>query len=168
MKKAGIVLMLFGIMILYSCRNQAVKEYTSAAAGKEEPGSGLVAVATDIITEVIVKPDTLGDPWELEKVKGYNGKLMFASLFDNIYNKKIVVYDIMSDAPLDPTDVRKMEKDFNSDITRIAKFQFLEDWYFNSETNKIIKKIKSISFGYEIMDNGFPKRYKALFKLKTE
>ena len=171
MKKSVCTLIIISGMILFivSCKNTPVKEGFKEVTGSSEVSSNLIVVAKDIITEVIVKPDTLGDPWEVEKVRNYDGKLMFSNLFENIYNKKVTVYDLVTDAPLDPNDVRKLEEAFGSDLTKIAKFQFLEDWYFDPATNKIIKKIKSASFGYEYYpDPSLPVRYRALFKLKIE
>jgi hypothetical protein len=171
MKKLVFTLIIISGMLVFniSCNTKSPKESLKSVTGSSEVSSDLVVVGNDIITEVIVKPDSLGDPWELEKVKNYNGKLMFANLFKNIYDKKVTVYDNLTGSPLKPEDVRKMEKEFGSDITKIAKLQFLEDWYFNPSTNKIIKKIKSVSFGYESSkDDGLPVRYKALFRLNVD
>jgi Icc-related predicted phosphoesterase len=157
------------LILIVSCKHKTLKDSPNSVAWSSEVNPDLIVVANDIITEVIVKPDTLGDPWEVEKVRNYNGKLMFTNLFENIYSKKVTVYDILTGAPLDPGDVRKMEKEFGSDVSRIAKIQFLEDWYFSPSTNKIIKKIKSASFGYESSkEDGLPVRYKALFRLNID
>lgn len=171
MKKLVCTLIIISGMLIFmlACKHKTLKDNTNPVTWSSEVSPDLIVVANDIITEVIVKPDTLGDPWEMEKVKNYNGKLMFTTLFENIYSKKVTVYDNLTGAPLDPGDVRKMEKEFGSDVSKIAKIQFLEDWYFNPSTNKIIKKIKSASFGYESSkEGGFPVRYKALFRLKID
>jgi hypothetical protein len=171
MKKLIFTLIIMSGMIIFnvSCKNTNVKENTASQNRSSELSPDLILVANDIITEVIVKPDSLGDPWEVEKVKNYDGKLMFTNLFENIYAKKVTVYDIITGDPLDPADVKEAEKEFGSDLTRIGKIQFLEDWYFNPLTNKIIKKVKSASFGYEwIEDEGLPARYRPLFRLNTD
>ena len=38
------------------------------SAGTESAPEGAVIIARDIVTEVIVRPDPDGDPWETEKV----------------------------------------------------------------------------------------------------
>lgn len=164
------LLILTGVLIInFSCKNGKVKENTKEVTVITDAGTGLITVARDIITEVIVKPDSLGDPWEVEKVRNYNGRQMFAELFENIHEKKVTVYDNLTGDPLSPGEVRKMEKEIGSDLSRIAKIQFLEDWFFNPSTNKIIKKLKSASFGYMLPAGKLePVRYKALFKLKIE
>jgi hypothetical protein len=157
------------IFLSFSCKNKTVKETLKSTATTTEVGSDLILVGKDIVTEVVVKPDTLGDPWEVEKVKNFNGKLLYPSLFENIYSQKVTVYDIFTEKPLTTGDVRKIEKEYNGDVSRIGKLQFLEDWYFDPVSNKIIKKIKSVTFAYSIQrDAGLPSGYKALFKLKTD
>jgi hypothetical protein len=153
------------LCIIVACKNKnTVPEKVSKSSETE-----LIIVANDIITEVIVRPDSLGDPWEIEKVKNFNGKQMYTDLLRNIYDKKVIVYDILTDDPLDPKDVKEMEKEFGSDVSKIAKIQFLEDWYFNPSTNEVVKKIKSVSFGYEsYISENLPVKYKPLFRLKID
>jgi hypothetical protein len=171
MKREVLILIIFSWMLVlnYSCKNGKVNESAKEVPVITETGSGLIIVAKDIITEVLLKPDSLSDPWEIEKVKNYNGSQMFVKLFENISNKKVTVYNNLTGDPLKPEDVRKMEKEISADLSRIAKIQFLEDWYFNPTTNKVIKKIKSASFGYMSQaGKSDPVRYKALFKLKID
>jgi hypothetical protein len=159
------------LLIAASC-NKVSKNNSSVTSNVNEikpEGKDMILIGKGIITEVIVKADTLGDPWEVEKVKGYNGKLMFNTLFNKIYSKELTVYDCLSGEPLIPDKIKAMEKDYNSDISKISKITYLEDWYFNTTTNSIIKKIKSVSFGYEYnRGEGLPIGYKALFQIKSE
>jgi hypothetical protein len=172
-KSVYTLIILSGLLIcIASCKNKPVKDGTKTVTSvtevitPSEITANFFLVGKDIISEVIVKPDTLGDPWEVEKVKNYNGKTMLTHLFENIYSKKITVYDIMTGQPLDPEEIRKTEKEYGSDISKIGKLQFLEDWYFDPSTNKIIKKIKSVSFAYKYFrESGLPVAYKPLFKL---
>jgi hypothetical protein len=164
------LIILTGMLILnISCKNRNAKEPTKEVTMSKDASSDLIVVARDIITEVIVKQDSLGDPWEFEKVKNYNGGKMFSKLFENISDKKVTVYNNLTGDPLSPDEVKKIEKEIGSDLSRIAKLQFQEDWYFDPVSNKIIKKLKSASFGYmSLKEETGPVRYKALFKLKIE
>jgi len=177
MKKSliGFIIISGVFIFVVSCKSTPTKETVKPVPGisetktSSEVNAGLIVVAKDIITEVIVKPDTLDDPWEVEKVKNYDGKQMLTNLLENIYNKKLIVYDIFTGKPLDPAAVRKIEKEFGSDLSKVGKLQFQEDWYFNPATDKIIKKIKSVSFAYEFKrEKGLPVGYKALFKLNID
>jgi hypothetical protein len=157
---SGVII--FGV----SCKNTTVKETTKPATESTAANSDHILIGKDIITEVIVRLDTIDDPWEVEKVKNYDGKKMFTYLFENIYAKKIQVYDILSGEALTPENVKKLEKEFGSDLSRITKIQFVEDWYFNPLTNSIIKNLKSASFGYNALEDGeHSTRYKPLFRL---
>jgi hypothetical protein len=157
------------VFIVGSCKNTTKNNVSGTATMVESVNEGSMLIGKDIITEVVVKPDTLGDPWEVEKVKGFNGKEMFVSIFENIYNKKLIVYDCLTGKALEPGEVKKIEREFGSDMSKIGKIQFLENWYFNPLTNNISKKITSASFGYEsIREGGLPTGYKALFQLKME
>ena len=170
MKKSTFFLAAFLIILVScgSCKN-TTKNKISGSEISTPVNEGLILIGKDIITEVVVKPDTLGDPWEVEKVKGYDGKEMVVSLFENIKNRNLVVYDCFTGEAMTPAAVKKMEDEIGTDLSRIGKIQFLEDWYFNPVKSIITKKIKTVSFGYEtIREGGLPKGYKALFKLKTE
>ena len=170
MKKLTALTILLSVILVFafSCKNGTGKNTPKPGENKEAPlPDGLLLIGKDIITDVIVRPDTLGDPWEVEKVKGFDGSTMFRTLFDRIYNGEVTVYHCILDEPLKAEDVRKAEKEFDSDLSRIAKLQFLEDWYFDPATNGIIKKTKSVSFGYEVIrDNELPTGYVALFRVK--
>jgi hypothetical protein len=131
--------------------------------------TGLIVVAKDIITEVIVNQKPDGDPWEAEKIQGYNGKPMIDKLFEDIYKKRLTVYDYHSGLELTPKDVKKLEEGFNSNRSLIGKIQFTEDWYLDPKTDAIKKEIKSIVFGAELKEpSGNVYGYKALFQLKLE
>jgi hypothetical protein len=168
MKQSAFTLIIItGILFSnYSCKHNSVKVEPVSSKTETIDTTGLFLIGSNIITEVIVKPDSLGDPWEIEKVKNFNGTLMFKDLFENIYNKKITVCDIITGKPLDISEVKKIAKEFGNDNSKIGKLQFLEDWYYSPSTNRIIKKLKSTSFAYEFRrEQNLPVVYKALFKL---
>lgn len=166
-KLAFTLIILSGIVITgVSCKDKTVKEISKPATENAAANPDHILIGKDIITDVIVRLDTIDDPWEVEKVKNYDGKKMFTILFENIYAKKITVYDILSGEPLTPDDVRKMEKEFGSDLSRITKVQFVEDWYFDPLTNAITKTPKSASFGYNALKDGEKSTsYRPLFRL---
>ena len=168
MKKRFII---YGIIIcvIFSCRNEPHKEANRAGTLKMQPGDSLILIGKDIITEVIVRPDTLGDPWEVEKVEGYNGLAMYKEIFSNAYNGRIPVFNILTGQPMEPEELKKMEKEFVSDYSMIGKLQFIEDWYFDPAFNKLTKIVKSVSFGYESpREEGLPTSYKAMFMVIPE
>jgi hypothetical protein len=156
------------LLLATGCKDSNSKRTGASDYETVTDTSGLLLIGKDIITEVDIKPDTLGDPWAIEKVKGFKGEMMFKMIFDRIHNDKLTVYDCRIDKPLTLADVKGLEKEFNTDLSKIGKAQFTEDWYFDTNKNFIVKKIKSISFGFAL--EGFadgPFKYKALFRLKN-
>jgi hypothetical protein len=131
--------------------------------------TGLIVVAKDIITEVIVSKIADGDPWEAEKIQGYNGKKMIDKLFDDIYSRRLIVYDYYTGLELTPKEVKKLEEGFNSDRSAIGKIQFAEDWYLDPKTDTFVKDIKSIVFGSEMKEeSGNIYGYKAIFQVNLK
>lgn len=127
--------------------------------------AGAVLIATDIVTEIVIRPDPEGDPWETEKVAGYKGDVMVEGIFKRIYDGSFTVYDYHSGEPLKPADVKKIEEEFNNDRSKIGKLSFTEDWYYYLAENRIEKKTKSVTFGYELYNNlGKVFAYKAAFR----
>jgi hypothetical protein len=156
---------LFMLLAVSSCRNGASEKKVPGGTG--QPPEGLILVGIDMITDVILRPDILGDPWELEKVKGFDANCMFKTLLDNIYNSRITVYSALTEEPMKPDVVKKIVEEFNSDLKKIAKLQFCEDWYLDPATGNIVRKTKSIILGYEIpREEGLPTSYKAMFRVK--
>ena len=137
---------------------------TQLPAGADLP-SGAVLIASDIVTEVIIRPDPDGDPWEIEKVAGYEGDPLVVNIFNRIYDGTLTVYDYHSGEALSAAEVKKIESEFSDDRTRIGKLSFTEDWYYNPAENSLHKRAKSVTFGYELYNNlGKVYAYRAAFR----
>ncbi len=138
-------------------------------AGTRDPApaapEGAVTIATDIVTEVIIRPDPEGDPWDAEKVAGYLGDPMVESIFSRIYEGTLTVYDYHSGEPLTAADVKKIEGEFENDRNKIGKLSFTEDWFYYPDENRIEKRTKAVTFGYELYNNvGKVYAYRAAFR----
>jgi hypothetical protein len=130
---------------------------------------GAVVIATDIVTEVIIRPDPEGDPWDTEKVAGYHGDPMVEAIFSRIYEETLTVYDYHSGEPLTPAEVKKIEGEFKNDRSKIGKLSFTEDWYYYPEENRIEKRARSVTFGYELYNNvGKVYAYRAAFRVDLQ
>ena len=122
-------------------------------------------IASDIVTEVVIRPDPEGDPWEVEKVAGYKGQTLVDGIFSRIYDGTLTVYDYHSGEPLTPADIKKTEAEFKNDRSKIGKISFTEDWYYFPEENRVEKRAKSVTFGYELYNNmGKVYAYRAAFR----
>ena len=172
-----IVFLMILAALTASCRERGSdKGGTTPVSGRESPGnaqppagadlsSGAVLIASDIVTEVIIKPDPDGDPWEIEKVAGYEGDPLVANIFNRIYDGSLTVYDYHNGEALSAAEVKEIESEFNNDRNRIGKLSFTEDWYYNPAENSLQKRAKSVTFGYELYNNvGGVYAYRAAFR----
>jgi len=154
-------------MVSWSCRNAASEKEAGDSGSAMTVPAGMIPVGSNMITDVILRPDSLGDPWELEKVKGFDANAMFRTLLDKISSNSITVYSPLSEEPMKAADVKKITDEFDSDIRRIAKMQFCEDWYFDPSSGNVVRKTRSIILGYEVpREQGLPTSYKAMFMIK--
>jgi len=168
-----IVLLMILAVLTASCRERgsdkrgtepAESQESSLPAGADLP-TGTVLIASDIVTEVIIRPDPDGDPWEIEKVAGYEGEPLVVNIFNRIYDGTLTVYDYHSGEALSADDVKVIESEFSDDRNRIGKLSFTEDWYYNPSANSLYKKAKSVTFGYELYNNlGKVYAYRAAFR----
>ena len=163
MKKT--LLLLIAVALTTACSdNGGRKEKTPPAVSDELP-AGAVLIARDIVSEVIIRPDPEGDPWEVEKVAGYQGDAFIDSIFGRIYDGTITVYDYHSGELLTADDVRKIEREFDNDRTQIGKLSFTEDWYYYPSSNSVEKKASSVTVGYNLYNNtGKVYAYRAAFR----
>jgi len=153
--------------------NEAIPAEAEASVPSDEAGAAVnktlpadaVLIARDIVTDVIIRPDPDGDPWETEKVEGYKGDEFVNGIFSRIYDGTLTVYDYHSGEALEASDVRKLEKEFDNDRSKIGKLSFREDWYYSPSSNSLQKMTKSVTLGYELYNNfGKVYAYRAAFR----
>lgn len=163
MKRTIILLLL--IALITSCNERRSEQKNISASLTENTPEGAVLIARDIVTEVIIRPDPNGDPWEVEKVAGYNGETMVNGIFERVYDGTLTVYDYHSGEVLTANDVKEIEAEFKNDRTKIGKLSFTEDWYYNPAMNTVEKRARSVVFGYELYNNlGKVYAYRAAFR----
>lgn len=158
--KATVFTCLALVLILISCRQ--TNDLSSVPNER-------ILVAEDIIYDVIIKIPNSDDPWEVEKLEGYQGERMISELFNAVYTERIKAYDYHSGKRLSPDEIRKTELMPGFDRNNIGKIQFTENWYYNTITMNLEKEIVSIVLGYENREiDGTLIGYKAAFKLDLE
>jgi len=157
MMRATVFTFLVLVLTLFSCRPS-----DDFAPVTDER----IAVAENIIYDVIIKTPDREDPWEVEKLEGYHGDRMISELFNAVYTEKIKAYDYHTGKRLSPDEVRKTELSPGFDRNNLGKIQFTENWYYNPSTMDIDKEIVSIVLGYENREiDGTLIGYTAAFKL---
>jgi len=156
---------LFLLALLTACRGRTEEQYSPTTGQEEMAGRGMILIASDIVTEVIIRPDPEGDPWEIEKVQGYKGEVMINTIFDRIYDGSLKVYNYHTGEEMTASDVKRLEKEFDNDRSKIGKLSFTEDWYYNPVTNGMQRVTKSVVLGIQLYnDLGKVYAYKAAFQ----
>jgi len=140
-------------------------------------GENAILFAESIIYDVRVTPREANE-WEEYSTKSVDTKAFENVIFHAIYSGRLTPFHYKDEAFFGEESIGKVVsieevKAFEKEYAKnpLAKIQFKEDWYFNEETLEMSKKIKSIIFGYKIMDGSPDEKFKALFKVyldKTE
>jgi hypothetical protein len=165
MKNHILILFSVSLLLAVSCKN-GNKPYAKQNVTIQFDSLQLETLADTIIYDVVVKNTDKSDLWTEECLKKFDKKAFVNTLFEDIYNKKVIAYDFYSSKPLTPADVKKLEKldGYSRDI--IGKFQFNESWQYDKQNMVMVKKVHSIIFGYEAYtSDSLIKGYKPLFKV---
>lgn len=161
------ILLLMVAAVVTACGNRNGNHPGVPGPQPTRRGDSALLIASDINYDVVVKPPTEGDPWQIERVSGYNGTEMIDDLFGKIYDGTLTARHITTGEPLNSDDIRRMEKELGSDRSLISKIQFTEDWFYHPSDGRIEKVVKEIILGYEFRDSqGNLFGYKALFTIR--
>lgn len=124
-----------------------------------------IVVADTIITDVVIK-NPGDDEWTDFCLRTLDKKVLVDNLFKAVYSGKLAPHEFFSDTVITIQDVKAIEDDPEFSREKIAKVQFEEKWYYNEESNSMIKKVHSIMLAYEIYySTGEFKGYKPAFKV---
>jgi hypothetical protein len=126
----------------------------------------LKSYADTIVCDMVVRNPDKEDIWTEECLKQFKRQAIIDTIFNEIYEGRLVAYDYNSGQALSIKAIKRIEETsgFSRDI--IGKFQFKEAWYYDNQNHTFIKKVYSIIFGYENYDDkGFVKGYKPLFRV---
>jgi hypothetical protein len=160
------LLIVFMLISVAACKNRTDVKQLPVAGQDVTNENNLIPVGREIVTEVYTRPDTLGDPWEVEKVSGYDGREMFSHILDGVYSGSLTAYDCITGEELSKDAIGKIKKQVGTESENIGKIIFTEDWFWDPASDKFIKKIKSLSFGYETKrETGLPPAYTPLFQI---
>lgn len=151
---------------LISCKQTPVT-YEIRSANVNFDSLALTNYADTIVCDMVVKnPDTT-DVWAQECLHGLKREQLTNNLFNAIYTGKLVAYDFYTHKPLSAAEVKKLEKMPGYSRNIVGKYQFREAWLYDSLNHVFLKKVHSITFGFETYaEQGGVKGYKPLFILK--
>ncbi len=159
-----IIYILFFVVIsgvFISC-NQKDIDVQKVDIGRENNYS---VFADTIINDVLIQnPDS--SEWTDYCLRNLNKDALVEEIFNSIYNGKLVPFEFFKDTPLNIDDIKSLESDPEFSRDKIAKVQFEEAWFFDTEKQIMVKKVYSIMLAYEVYNlDGEIKGYKPAFKV---
>jgi hypothetical protein len=127
----------------------------------------LKSFADTIVCDMVVKNPNKDDVWTEKCLSQLKREALTDSIFDDLYKGKLLAYDYETQKILSVNDIKQIESKEGYSRKIVSKYQFQEAWYYDKPNHTFIKKVHSITFGYEIYDEtGYVKGYKPLFKVK--
>jgi len=173
--KISSILFAFIIVFLFSCKDQDTKNNStdSTKITVNQPISGTfyttdssksIILVDTIIYDVIVKNANKNDEWAEFCLKNYNDEVLKNIIFNAIYENKLIAYEYRLDTVMSIEYVKNLEKEYKKE--GFGKIQFNETWYFDEVNLEMYKKVTSLVFGYELVNNtGEVYGYKPAFKI---
>ena len=123
--------------------------------------------ADTIVCDMVVRNADKEDKWKEECLGRLQRVALIDSIFEDIYNGKLIAYDFRTNQKLTIDEAKKLEKASGYTRDDIGKFLFREAWYYDRIHHSFIKKVHSIVFGYEIYDENISVwKYRPLFKVE--
>ncbi len=143
-----------------ACNNEKQVKYIV----KDSDSLSYNTYADSIVYDVIVKVTDREDSWQQECLRTMKNDALLDTLFQSIYNQELVAYSFETKQALSVEDVKQIETREGYSRNIIGKYQFKEKWLYDSSAKRMIKKVQSITFGYETkMEDGTVKGYLPLF-----
>ena len=136
---------------LFSCADGA----SSGSQTAKEPDAPIQTQAEgkEIVYNVYLKPQDFRDPYAPELYEGFDREAFVDSLFAAVDLHKAKVTD-MTGAPLTIDDVKQREvEDPNYSRDKVACVQFREVWDFSPSSMSMVKKVKTMLIGYEVVED---------------
>ncbi len=128
-----------------------------------DTGSAVI-VANPIICDVIVKNNDPSDDWAEYCLENTDIAAISNIIYNAIYQGRLTAYHYLNDSIFSIEQVKEIER--NNSIDNIGKIQFDEQWYFDETNLTMSKKVNSIIFGYQLVnDDGDVYGYKPSFKV---
>jgi len=157
MKQTGVLILITGCLaITMSCCPEKMKD---EAAGQPVFESALyenlngIMIVDTIMYDVLIKNPNPYDDWTEECLRHLNKDRFVDILFESVYQKKATAYDVLSEDIITPDKLKKLEKNKDFDRDKIGKIQFTESWIYNDSLQSMLKKVISVSLGYEVFDD---------------
>ncbi|MEN8121339.1 MAG: hypothetical protein ABFS35_13385 [Bacteroidota bacterium] len=161
------------LLFINSCKDEATEQKEEISIPPAKKGSfyetdlnkgNSIVIADTIIYDVVIKNALPEDEWQEFRLKNVDRAAIANIIFNAIYNGKLTAYDYQNENPMTIDQVKELEKEYIRD--KVAKIQFIEEWYFNEEKMKMGKRVNEIMLAYELNNpDGEIRGYKAGVKV---
>lgn len=138
---------------LFSCADGAPSSAPDVNPQATPTATQATAEGREIVYNVYLKPQDFRDPYAPELYEGFDREAFVDSLFAAVYLHRAKVTD-MSGAPLTIDDIKQREvEDPNYSRDKVACVQFREVWDFSPSSMSMVKKVKTMLIGYEVVED---------------
>lgn len=147
-----------------SCKNIIEQKVTNVTV--QFDSLKYTSYADSIICDMLIKNDNKDDSWKEQCLKSLKRTQLVDSLFADIYAGKLKVEDYETGKILSVDEVEKIEKTEGYSRDIVSKFLFNEQWLYDTQNHTFIKKVNSITIGFELYDDaGNVRGHRAMFKI---
>ena len=122
---------------------------TSAFYATPLTGDSAAVIASQITYDVVVKNPNPNDEWTEQCLQNLNKDALVKIVFDAVYSGKVTAINYKDDTEMTIQQVKEMEKNAEYKRDKIAKVQFIEEWYFDAEKFQFGKKVLGVMLAYE-------------------
>lgn len=164
MKSFSITILIF-VVLLYGCTRRQPQVSQPEVRPQQDSGTGHL-MADTIIYDVIIHNTNPDDLWTEETLQYLRHEALIDSLFELVYQQKVLAYDYFEKKPLKIKEIKKIENEEGFSRDNIGKIQFTERWYFDSANQRFKKEVLSVVLGYDLINSdGTLRGHKPVFKI---
>ncbi|UCG27444.1 MAG: hypothetical protein JSV24_10780 [Bacteroidales bacterium] len=147
-------------------QTEGTKIQSSSVSVSDSVTGNFTPLAVPITYDVVIKnPDSL-DIWTTTCLENLKREILVDLIFNALKEGRVKAFNYHTDEEMSWRDIRALEREDEFDRSRIAKVQFIEEWYFDPNAFKLEKKVNSIMLAYEVFDRkGNIRGYKAAFRV---
>lgn len=152
-------------LILSSCGKKSSEEQ-KLIIHSNHPATEQNIIADTIIYSVFIRNFDESDMWANERLKHVQANKLIETIFENVYNKKLKVYDYFTKELLSLEQVKALEESPGYSRDLIQELQFEELWLMDEELNWFHKEVLAITVGYAVFNtDGTQRGLKPVFKI---
>lgn len=133
-----------------------------------EDVQGTIEIAKPITFELATVNFNPQDEWKDECLQNFDkgqNQILVNEIFKAVEQGKLTAYDYMTEEAMSIDSVKALRDKFKA--YGVSQVQFVEDWYYDNQSNQMLKKVKELTLGFPLFDpKGEHYGDRAAFKVK--